>query len=58
MRYLSLLIVFLPFVCGCEQCVWTWLCFTFSALLAGGLLMALSLIHELQMLNGIRGGLE
>lgn len=58
MRYLSLLIVFLPFVCGCEQCDWTWLCITFSILLASGLFMALSLMNELQMLNGIHGGLE
>ena len=58
MRYLSLLIVLLPFVCGCEQCDWTWLCVTFSILLAGGLFMALSLMHELQTLNGVRGGLE
>lgn len=58
MRYLSLSIAFLPLVCGCEQCDWTWLCFTFSTLLAGGLFMALSLLHELQILKGIRGALE
>lgn len=50
MRYLFLLIAFVPLVC-CEQCDFTYACVTVSIVAAVVLYVAASIVHELRALS-------
>ena len=50
MRYLFLLIAFVPLVC-CEQCDVTYVCVTISIVIAVVLYVVASIVHELRALT-------
>ena len=53
-KYFPLIILVLPFACGCEECNWTLVCVAVAFLVAAPMIAVLAIMEELRLLAALR----